>query len=214
MRTWLLRVVCQFNKERWVQVVVVQTFWARIVNRSRIPHLLRTLPRQVQLILGHKLGWKNIMSLDSPDAAYELDLRRPDDVEVGARLFRAAVDHRGRCINNLLIDGVSFLLAFTLAAPYKQLKCWFGHHDGVIVVTCRARGWHVPRAWACLEDQSLHASKNCTITFSFKVHRYRQAAHHQGRKLLAIWGGGRESAEVRVLHNHIRLLDHPPPCSL
>jgi hypothetical protein len=58
------------------------------------------------------------MALESPDASYELDLRRPDDVEVGARLFRAAVDHRGRCINNLLIDGVDLLHRSYSAASY------------------------------------------------------------------------------------------------
>lgn len=45
------------------------------------------------------------MTLNSPDMYYELDLTRPDDNEVGAKLFRAAVDLRGRCANNLLIDG-------------------------------------------------------------------------------------------------------------
>lgn len=89
----------------WLQVKVVQTFWARVVNRGRLPHLLRCIPRGAQIQLGHKLGWQNITSLQSPDASYELDLARPDDNEVGVKLFRLAVDIRGRCVNNLLVDG-------------------------------------------------------------------------------------------------------------
>lgn len=84
---------------------VVQTFWARVINRSRIPHLLRCIPRDAQIQLGHKLGWLNTTSLQSPDASYVLDLARPDDNDVGAKLFRLAVDIRGRCVNNLLVDG-------------------------------------------------------------------------------------------------------------
>ena len=89
-----------------VQVSIVQLFWARVLNRSRLPHLLRCLPRDAQIRLGHRLGWRTLVSLAQPDGAYELDLSRPDDNEAGARLFRAAVDVRGRCVNNLLIDGV------------------------------------------------------------------------------------------------------------
>lgn len=88
----------------------MQCFWARIINRSKIPHLLRSIPREAQVACGHKLGWKTIMTLNSPDMAYELDLSRPDDNEVGAKLFRAAVDLRGRCVNNLLIAGASLCM--------------------------------------------------------------------------------------------------------
>ena len=88
-----------------MQVKVVQVFWARIVNRSKVPHLMRMLPRPAQILAGHKLGWKTIMSLHSPDAAYVLDLRRPDDNDVGNKLFRAGADIRGRCVNTLLVDG-------------------------------------------------------------------------------------------------------------
>ena len=85
---------------------VLQAFWARIVNRGRVPHLLRTLPRAAQICAGHKLGWKNVMSLHSPDAAYVLDLRRPDDADVAAKLFRMGADVRGRCVNNLFVNGM------------------------------------------------------------------------------------------------------------
>jgi hypothetical protein len=95
---------------RRVQVRVLQAFWTRIVNRSRVPHLLRTLPHAAQILAGHKLGWKTVMSLHSPDASYVLDLRRPDDADVGARLFRCGADIRGRCVNNLLVNGARALL--------------------------------------------------------------------------------------------------------
>jgi hypothetical protein len=90
-----------------VQAAVVQIFWARIVNRDAVPHLLRTLPRAAQLLLGGRLGWRNVASAASPDGVYQLDLRRPDDRELAARLFRMAVDLRGRTLNNLLVAGVA-----------------------------------------------------------------------------------------------------------
>ena len=96
---------CQITLFPCAQVRVLQAFWARIVNRSKVPHLLRTLPRAAQILAGHKLGWRTVMSLHSPDASYVLDLRRPDDADVGAKLFRAGADIRGRCVNNLLVNG-------------------------------------------------------------------------------------------------------------
>lgn len=93
------------SRSAGAQVRVVQMFWARVLNRARLPHLLRCVPRDAQVALGHRLGWKTVVNLAQPDGAYELDLSRPDDNDAGARLFRAAVDIRGRCVNNLLIDG-------------------------------------------------------------------------------------------------------------
>ena len=95
-----------------VQVKVVQCFWNRVIDRSKLSHLLRTLPRETQITLGHKLGWKTVYNPHSPDLAYVLDLSRPDDNEVGTRLFRAGVDIRGRNVNNLLIAGVYQCLFF------------------------------------------------------------------------------------------------------
>ena len=99
-----------------MQVAVIQAFWARILNRSRVPHLVRCQPRTAQIALGHKLGWNAVVSLHSPDGSYELDLTRPDDNDIGAKLFRAAVDVRGRVVNNLLVDGA-------LLAPSGHVLC-------------------------------------------------------------------------------------------
>jgi hypothetical protein len=103
-----------------MQAQVVQMFWARVLDRERVPHLLRCVPRETQIVLGHRLGWNNVVVLASPDGAYELDLRRPDDNRVGVRLFRAAVDLRGRSINNLLVAGASIgLMSACLQTPAR-----------------------------------------------------------------------------------------------
>lgn len=88
-----------------LQVKIIQAFWGRIINRSKIPHLLRCIPRNAQILCGFKLGWKSTMSLHSPDAAYVLNLKKADDNYVGHTLFRAGADIRGRCVNNLMVDG-------------------------------------------------------------------------------------------------------------
>jgi hypothetical protein len=101
-----------------MQAQVVQMFWARVLDRERVPHLLRCVPRETQIALGHRLGWNNVVVLASPDGAYELDLRRPDDNSVGVRLFRTAVELRGRSINNLLVAGASIGADVCLPAPW------------------------------------------------------------------------------------------------
>jgi len=88
------------------RVAVLSACYARLVDRSHLPKVLRVMTPEEQMMAGVQLGYANIIDLKDAEMQYKLYLARADDYHIAKCLAKQATRGGGEVNwNNLYING-------------------------------------------------------------------------------------------------------------